>query len=597
MIKFPYGQADFHKIRTRNYFYIDRTRLIPIIEKTGDALLFLRPRRFGKSLLLSMLENYYDAGKSEEFERLFGNLDIGKAPTALRNRYFVLKWNFSEIDSSGDVRDVRRALHDHVNGCIEIFKSKYRKLLDYEIALDPENCLRSLQSVMAAVERTPYGIYLLIDEYDNFANEVLMARQTDGRRRYETLVTGEGMLKTLFKAVKSGTEGRGIDRVFITGVSPVAMSDITSGFNIASNIYLEPEFNDLCGFHAHEISDTIRKIASACDFSEKQTADASEMMRVFYDGYLFSYDSHQRIYNPMLALYFLDHLQKRCAPPRKILDSNMAMDRNKLDYVASLPHGEKVVSDALGDENDLRLEELADRFGAEDILETAKDTKFMVSLLYFFGVLTLSEKRTEFEEHLFRIPNLAIRKLYVERLKESMLATGGELDDARAAAKQLYQRGEMKPLCEFVERGPLSVLSNRDYRWTNEFAVKTIFLSLLYNDTLYVMDSEPALRRRYADLIMLVRPDVRHSALLDILIEFKYVPLAKNDSTGEKVRNMSKEGLESLASVKKAFAEAKEQLADYRRILGDIYGDRLRLRSFAVVAVGFERLLWEEYED
>jgi hypothetical protein len=300
--------------------------------------------------------------------------------------------------------------------------------------------------------------------------------------------------------------------------------------------------------------------------------------------------------NPMLALYFLDHLQKRCAPPRKILDSNMAMDRNKIEYVASLPHGEKIVSDALRDENDLRLEELADRFGVEDILHAAKDKKFMVSLLYFFGVLTLSEKRTEFEEHVFRVPNLAIRKLYVERLKESMLATGGELDDARAAAKELYQRGEMKPLCEFIERGPLSALSNRDYRWTNEFAVKTIFLALLYNDTLYVMDSEPALRRRYADLIMLVRPDVRHSALLDILIEFKYVPPGKIDSSGEKLRNMPKKELESIPSVKKAFEEATMQLADYRRTLGEVYGDSLRLRSFAVVAVGFERLLWKKYE-
>ena len=321
------------------------------------------------------------------------------------------------------------------------------------------------------------------------------------------------------------------------------------------------------------------------------------MMRSFYDGYLFSYDGEERIYNPMMALYFLEHLQKRCAPPRKILDSNLAMDRNKIAYVASLPQGERVVSDALNEKGQLRLEELADRFGVEEVLHGAKDMKFMVSLLYYFGVLTLAGKRTEFEEHVFRIPNLAIRKLYVERLKETMLPTGPDMDNARAAAKLLYQRGKIELLCAFIEHGPLSVFDNRDYRWTNEFAVKTVFLALLYNDSLYVMDSEPGLGRRYADLVMLVRPDFRHSALLDILIEFKYVPLKETGLSGEQVRNAPKERLESLPSVKKAFFEAKKQLADYRRSLLETRGDSLRLHAFAVVALGFERLLWEKLMD
>ncbi len=328
------------------------------------------------------------------------------------------------------------------------------------------------------------------------------------------------MLKTIFKAVKSGTEGRGIDRVFVTGVSPVVMSDITSGFNIATDIYLEPEFNDLCGFHAEEIA-----------------------------------------------------------------------------YVASLPQGEKVVSDALNEKGELRLEEFADRFGVEEVLHGAKYMKFMVSLLYYFGVLTLAGKRTEFEEHVFRIPNLAIRKLYVERLKETMLPTGPDLDDARAAAKKLCQLGAIEPLCAFIERGPLIVFDNRDYRWTNEFAVKTVFLALLYNDTLYVMDSEPGLGRRYADLVMLVRPDFRHSALLDILIEFKYVPLKEIGLSGEQVRKTAKEQLESLPSVKRVFSEAKRRLADYRRSLLETRGDSLRLHAFAVVALDFERLLWEKLAD
>ncbi len=595
MIKFPYGNADFHDIITNRYFYIDRTDKIPMIEGHGKALLFLRPRRFGKSLLLSMLENYYDLRKAGEFDDLFGHLAIGRAPTPLRNRFLVLKWNFSTIATFGDEEDIRQAIHNHVNGRIHEFAIRYEKELSRRIEIDPSDAIASLNNLLAVSQATSYGVYLLLDEYDNFANEVLLGGRSTSQQRYDRLIRGEGMLKTIFKAVKDGTEGRGIDRVFIAGVSPVVMSDVTSGFNIASDIYLEPEFGDLCGFHDEEVEEAVRQVAEICRFSDRHSEEVLTMMRTFYDGYCFSYDSEDRMYNPTLVLYFLEHLQRRCSAPRKLLDSNLATDRNKIAYVSSLPHGNQVVTGALDDEQVLCVEELADRFGVEDMLHLAKDTKFMISLLYYFGVLTLSQERTEYEERIFRIPNLVIRRLYLERLKELMLPTGPELDDARYAAKRLYQRGEMQPLCDFIESRLFAVFDNRDYKWTNEHTVKILFLALLFNDTLYIMDSEPAIRRGYGDLVMMVRPDMRHSALLDILIEFKYIPLGQNKLGGEQIRKMSNEELAVLPPVIKVFVDARKKLANYRHSLHEVYRDRLRLNCFAVVAVGYERLVWEKY--
>jgi len=203
MLKFPYGLGDFYRLVTGHYFYADRTAQIRLLEDAGDQLLFLRPRRFGKSLLLSMLENYYDVAKADEFEKLFGHLAIGANPTPKHNQYWVMKWDFSNVSAAREISDIQQSLYDHINGCIEQFVAHYRHLLDYEIIRDSHNAIRSFQSVLAAVSQTPYRLYLLIDEYDKFANEVLMASPVPSASRYPGLVTGEGILRTVFSALQN----------------------------------------------------------------------------------------------------------------------------------------------------------------------------------------------------------------------------------------------------------------------------------------------------------------------------------------------------------------------------------------------------------
>ncbi len=587
MLKFPYGISDFYQVVTEGYWYVDRTEYIRAVEEIGKVLLFLRPRRFGKSLWLSTLENYYDIAKADEFERLFGHLAIGRNPTPLHNKYLIMRWNFSAVNPQGDLETITSSLYDHINGCVEIFLSRYRRILDYPVVMD-DNALRSFQSVLAAVQESPYRLYLLIDEYDNFANEVMTA----STERYEALVRGEGVLKTVLKAVKDGAGGLGIDRIFITGVSPVAMSDVTSGFNIAENIYLRQAFSNLCGFTEDEVAATLQEVVETCGYPPDEAGKALQMMHTFYNGYRF-HQHAERVYNPTLVLYFLKRFQAECRYPRDMLDSNLAMDRNKLRYAAGLPHGGQLILDALSESEPVLVDRLSDRFGVQDMLLVGEETALIASLLYYLGVLTLDGEAVT-GELVLRIPNLVIRGLYAEQIRDLLLPERGIHEVGRKAARTLYVEGDIEPLCKFVEERIFPVFSNRDYRWANELTVKTAFLSLLFNDILYIIDSEPEIGRGYADLVMIIRPDMRRFEVLDILIEFKYLSLDELGLTGEEVRKMSREELRSLPPVEEKLAQAQAQLEKYRPLLEAKYGDLLRLHTYAVVALGFDKLVWEE---
>ena len=216
----------------------------------------------------------------------------------------------------------------------------------------------------------------------------------------------------------------------------------------------------------------------------------------------------------------------------------------------------------------------------------------MVSLLYYFGVLTLTG-RGILGELAFGVPNLVIRALYVEELRKRALPDVRDSDKVIHLARGFYQTANLQPLIDFMESKYFAVFNNRDYRWSNELTVKTAFLTLLFNDTYYVMDSESALQRRYSDLTLIVRSNMRQYALLDMVLEFKYLALADLGFTGEQLRQQNRETLQALPAVQTAMQEALQQLRHYRQILTDKYQEPQRLRCIAVVALGFERVMWE----
>ena len=416
LMKFPYGISDFKEINTKGYFYCDRTDKIPLLENTKSQL-FIRPRRFGKSLLLSMLENYYDVAKADEFDDIFGSLKIAENPTELRNSYYILRWDFSCVDTTGNAQDIKKSLYNHINVRIDGF-IKYYNHKGYNlpsVTIKDDDALSSIESLLSSTRMTPYPVYLLIDEYDNFANTVMMGVQSE-KDRYNALVHDEGVLRTLFKAIKSSTSGSMFDRVFITGVSPVVLSDITSGYNIASNIYFEPEFNDLCGFRENEVRSIVEKVASGCGPSlisgnKQKTEEALSLMKTYYNGYLFSYGLEEYVYNPTLCLYFLEQFQKRGNYPREMLDNNLATDESKLQYIAQVPNGRDLLIQLTQNAHEVVVSRISTRFGISEMLnDSSKDNAFLVSFLYFFGVLTLAGETDDLRVKL-KVPNLVMQGL------------------------------------------------------------------------------------------------------------------------------------------------------------------------------------------
>lgn len=392
----------------------------------------------------------------------------------------------------------------------------------------------------------------------------------------------------MFKAVKAAAGGQGLDRVFITGVSPVVLSDMTSGYNVGENIYLEPAFNDLCGFTEAEIAAVLAHMAGKG--GTWSTTEALETMRTFYNGYRFSDRAAESVYNPTLALYFLKYLANHGDYPRRMLDENLAMDRQKLVYISQLPHGESVLVKALSGDDTLAIPQLAQRFGVQDVLNAVKDETFMVSLLYYFGVLTWMGL-TAFNEEVFKIPNLVARSLYVERLQELWLPDYEDKACIHQVSKHFCQTGDLQPLCDFIERRYFKVLSNRDYRWSNELLVKIAFLTLLFNDRLYMMVSELETDRGYVDLSLIVRPDMRRFQALDLLLEFKYLSLKDLGLTGEQAREKTHDELATLPAVAAKLDKAEDQARRYGATLQERYG-LTDLRAFAVVALGLERVVW-----
>jgi hypothetical protein len=580
-MKFPYGLSDFAAIRQEGYFYQDRTDLIPQLEQAGRQLLFLRPRRFGKSLLLSMLENYYDVRRADQFESLFGTLAIGQNPTPLHNQYCILHWDFSLVKCRGEIADIEMALHRCLNLAIENCADRYQ----LTVATVKDDAIISFGQLLKAVYSTGQKLYLFIDEYDNFANEVLVARQD----HYEALLYGDGLFRTLFKAVKAAASGQGLERVFITGVSPVAMSDMTSGYNVAEDIYLEPEFNALCGFTEAEVAGLLKVLMPT---EEAGLSQALLMLKTFYNGYRFSPLAAARVYNPTLTLYFLKRYHKYGTYPQSMLDDNLSMDRNRLNYIAERLQGEPVLLDALDNQTGVVIPALSSRFGVEDLHRIRDSHTLMASLLYYLGILTL-DGEAGFGECRLGIPNLVVRSLYVERLQDWLALESADLQTRRAVARQFCLSGEMEPVCQFIETRLLKTLSIRDYRWTNELAIKILFMAVLFNDHIYMMVSETEVNHGYADLSFIVRPDMRRFKPLDLVLEFKYVSLNEVKLSSEEIRQKSREELMRLPLVVSKLAEAETQVMRY----GDSLIERFKLPSitrFAVVALGLERLVFRQ---
>jgi hypothetical protein len=584
----PYGNANFCEIRNDNYLYIDRTPYLRTLEQMNiTRALFIRPRRFGKSLWLNAMTQYYDINKKDQFEQLFGDLNIGNNPTLDHNQYVVMNWNFSLMSSRGNIDDLDTELNETLNSVIEEHIVYYSNIIQDQVRFYTK-AINTLSSFLSAVRKLSLKSYLLIDEYDNFANEVMMS-DTDV---YNKLVKKDGPLKTLYKGIKAFLERGLLSRLFITGVSPVVMSDITSGMNICKNIYLQHQFNTLCGFTQKEVSQISQQVIEHCGLPKSKLEYLLDLIKTWYNGYCFSPEADEKVYNPTLVFYLLDYFKENCSFPRKMLDSNLAMDEGKLEYIGKEITGRQSIIDVLQTNTPIQIPDIEDRFTLAAMLDqSSQDHTFMASYLYYFGMLTIAGQ-TPNRHLLLEPPNLVIKNLYVDQVLRFLLPSGADRSVSTAHVMHFFNHHDLNPLVQFIIEKLFPVFSNRDYRWMNEFALKAVFTTLLCDDINYALFSEPELSKGFADLCLILRPDARNTELFDLLFEFKYVALSKKDK--KDLEQLSDKVLRSKSPVKKAFIDARKQLKFYAKGLQKKFGSQLRLKQYALVSIGFDRLFFEE---
>lgn len=546
-LRIPYGKQNWEEVRLNGYYYVDKTRFIPEIEQSNDYFFFIRPRRFGKSLLLNMLMQYYDVKKRDLFDRLFGDLWIGHHPTEERNRYLVLGLNFSAI--TGGLEDYQLRLNEYCNEQFKRFAEYYADLLpasalaDLRETHDAALQLKTLTNLCYSVGRK---MYLFIDEYDHFTNTILADAGTE--RSYKSETHGTGAYRRFFNMVKDGT-GTCISRLFVTGVSPVTMDDLTSGFNIATNYTTDSTFNAMVGFSEQEVRQMLDCFRRHHPFRHT-TDELIDIMKPWYDNYCFSDEclDEPPMYNSDMVLYFLSCYLKKGQLPKQMLDQNIRTDYNKLRMLIrkdrGFEHNASIIQHIV--ETGQINARLVDSFPSEDI---PKQDNF-ISLLYYFGLLTIAGRYRGGSVTL-RIPNQVVREqMYgylMQTYRENDLSADEQL--RKHLMEAMAYDGEWRPYFEFIAQAIGRYSSNRD-KAKGEAYVHGFTLSLTCLTDLYLPVSEldTGAKRHYSDApaggyadiylqpMLDTYPDIAHSYVL----ELKYVSGTATDAEVEQARQQAR---------------------------------------------------------
>ena len=404
--RIPYGMQNFEDVIKEDCYFVDKTPFIENIEESNKYFFFIRPRRFGKSLTISMLENYYDINKKDQFESLFGKLYIGENPTPERNSYLILHLKFAMISAGLD--NYKKGLDAHCNNKFNSFCSRYAHLLPPGIKEEmnqKEDAVAQLGFLCDKCAETGLKIYLFIDEYDHFTNQILAHKEHETRYREQT--HGEGYLRHFFDTIK-GAAGDSLGRVFVTGVSPVTMDDLTSGFNIGTNYSLSPEFNEMVGFTEDEVREMLAYYSSVLPFHHS-VDELIEVMKPWYDNYCFATSEcgKDTICNPAMVLDFMNYyIQNNYEIPKKPCEVIPSIDH---EIVHQLIRYDKEFARDFSIIKDLKIKgfalgNLLDIFPVNHI----NTPDAILSLLFYFGMVTIDGTYQSYTR--FVITNEAVRK-------------------------------------------------------------------------------------------------------------------------------------------------------------------------------------------
>ena len=553
MKKLPYGISNYEELIEDGYYYVDKTMYIEKLENLAEKrILFLRPRKFGKTLFTSMIENYYDIKKIDEFEKLYRDTYIGKNPTKLKNSYHILKFNFSGIDTTND-ETTMKGFKNEVASSIKVFVDKYK--MDFYINMDDEaeNILDNLIKAFG-IQKEKEKIYVIIDEYDHFANELLGFNTN----QFKNLVSKNGKVRKWYEILKKGTESV-VDRIFITGVAPITLDSLTSGFNISSDKTQDERFNEMMGFTENEL----KELMTEQDIEKEKQEELLPIMKENYDGYKFSIHGKEKIYNSNMCLYFLNNYVQLGRIPDQIIDVNIASDYSKLGKMLDLCKGEereKVIEKTVSGEG--IISEIRQKFNPA-IEFTEID---LISMLFYLGYLTIVGE--VFEKPELSIPNRVMKEIYsdyfLKILSQNTDLTVSE-SDYNEMLREIALEGKIDKAIDMLKEY-LKNLSNRDYIKFDEKYVKLIFFCIAMNLKIFRLKSEMEIQRKYPDILLI--PKDKSKGYKGVMVEFKYLKKEEKDKLKEKQE------------------EAKKQIEEYGEF--EEIKDLKNINKYTVVAVNDE---------
>ena len=520
MKRLPNGISNYEKLVEEGYYYVDKTMYIQKLEDlTNPTIMFLRPRKFGKTLFTSVLENYYDILKVDKFGNLFGETYIGKNPTKNKNKYHILKFNFSGIDTE-TVESTIKGFKSEVVSSIKVFIERYG--LDFYINNDDEaeNILDNLFKAFY-IQKSDEKIYVVIDEYDHFANE-LLGFHTEN---FKNIVSRNGKVRKWYEVLKRGTETV-VDRIFITGVAPITLDSLTSGFNISKDITRDIRFNEMVGFTEEELINSMEEQ----NITKEEQEILVPIMKENYDGYKFSLRAEKQMYNSNMCLYLLSDYVALKRLPDDLVDVNIASDYSKLSKMLQLCNVEEkkeIIEKTISGEG--VSSQIVEKFNPE----MGFGNQELISMLFYLGYLTISGERLGTPE--LKIPNKVMKELYAEYFLENIqreVSLRISQNSYNAMAEGLAYEGKIDKIIEVLKEY-LKNLSNRDYQRFDEKYVKILFYSIAMNlKHLYWIKSEFEVNREYPDLLLIPRESDKgyHS----VMIEFKYLKKGEENKLKEK---------------------------------------------------------------
>lgn len=514
-MKLPYGISNFKVLRSDPYFYVDRTPYIERMEALGERyIMFLRPRRFGKSLFISTLEHHYGIEHKDQFSELFGGTYIGRHPTPEASTYQILRFDFSGIETTteqafqdGFLNVVKIGIQSFVRRYSDLSKQTKNHILSQK---SPAIMIREFFEVFHSS-----SIYLLIDEYDHFANEIL-ARDYDQFLRF---VARDGFVRKFYEVIKTATGTGLIKRLFITGVTPITMDSLTSGFNILKHLSLEADFNEMMGFtyiETHALIDTLYQ--SFSDTHQTTVQEVMEDLKRWYNGYRFNPDCEEKLYNPDMVLHFASAFAKNGCYPKEMIDTNIASDYGKIRRLFQIKNTEQnyTVLEQLIEEGQIQSE-----LTAQFSFEKSFEEQDFISLLFYLGFISV--ERSELNDLVFSVPNHVIQRLYWDyfmTLVEKQQVSDFQTKDIKTRILKLAQENQIKPFLELIESS-LKALSNRDSLNFDEKYIKALFVGFANLANIYFIHSEREIEKKYPDIMLLFRKPIRPN--YQFVFELKYL--------------------------------------------------------------------------